>query len=139
MAAVPEGVADNVWRARCTVMHPHFERYDSFAKHPVVHRVPQEQARLLRSMARCVQGSRFAEMCRTNADFLVEAEDRLAEEGRADEAVTVRALALGMPMEWVVQLWRLADVMSKLRARQKAWGNDHHRIARVLRSARIPL
>lgn len=139
MAAVPQDVADNVWQARCTVMHPHFVRYDSFGKHPVVHRGPREQARLLRSMARCVQDSRFAEMCRSNADFLVVAEDRLAEADRADEAVTVRALALGMPMEWVVHLWRLADVMSELRARQKAWGKGHHRIARVLRSARIPL
>ncbi|MEU4889164.1 hypothetical protein [Streptomyces xinghaiensis] len=139
MAAVPEGVADHVWRARCAVMHSHFARYDSFAKHPVVHRGAKEQARLLRSMARCVQGSGFAEMCRTNADLLVAAEDRLAEQGRADEAITVRALTLGMPMEWVVQLWRLADVMSELSARQKAWEQGHHRIARVLRSARIPL
>lgn len=140
MAAVPEGVADNVWRARCTAMHGHFRNgFDSFSKHPVVHRAPQEQARLLRSMARCVQDARFAAMCRNHADHLVVAEDRLAEEGRAEEAVTVRALALGMPMEWVVQLWRLADVMSELRARQKAWGENHHRIARALKSARIPL
>jgi hypothetical protein len=140
MAAVPEGVADNVWRARCTAMHGHFgDRFDSFSKHPVVHRPPQKQARLLRSMARCVQGTRFAEMCRTHADRLVVVEDRLAEEGRVDEAVTVRALALGMPMEWVVQLWRLADVMGELRARQEAWGKSHHRIARALKSARIPL
>lgn len=90
-------------------------------------------------MARCVQGARFAEMCRTYADHLVVIQDKLAEEGIADEAVTVRALALGMPMEWVVQLWRLADVMSELRARQKAWGESHHRIARALKSARIPL
>ncbi|WP_216587994.1 hypothetical protein [Streptomyces brasiliscabiei] len=140
MAAVPEGVADNVWRARCTAMHGHFrDGYDSFSKHPVVHRAPQKQARLLRSMARCAQGTRFAEMCRTHADHLVVVEDKLAEEGRSDEAVTVRALALGMPMEWVVQLWRLVDVMSELRARQKAWGENHHRIARALKSARIPL
>ncbi|WP_128382506.1 hypothetical protein [Streptomyces cavernae] len=139
MAAVPEGVADDVWRARCTAMHGHFgDRFDSFSKHPV-HRAPQEQARLLRSMARCVQGTRFAEMCRTHADRLVVIQDKLAEEGRADEAVSVRALALGMPMEWVVQLWRLADVMSELRARQKAWGESHHRIARALKTARIPL
>ncbi|MET7913839.1 hypothetical protein ABZS98_37580 [Streptomyces avermitilis] len=139
MAAVPEGVADNVWRARCTVMHHHFKRHDSFAKHPVVHKAPHEQARLLRSMARCARGSDFAEMCRTSADVLVETEDRLAEKGRTDEAVTVRALTLGTPMEWVVQLWRLADAMSELQARQKDWGKGHHRIARVLRSARIPL
>ncbi|QKV95980.1 hypothetical protein HUT19_33120 [Streptomyces sp. NA02950] len=140
MAAVPEGVAVNVWRARCTVMHGHFrDGYDSFSKHPVVHRAPQEQARLLRSMARCVQDARFAEMCRDHADHLVVAEDRLTEEGKTDEAITVRALALGMPMEWMVQLWRLADVMSELRARQKAWGENHHRIARALKSARIPL
>lgn len=139
MAAVPAAVANDVWRARCTVMHSHFRNLDSVAKHPVVHRTPQQQARLLRSMARCVRDSRFAKMCRDNAALLLVAEDRLAEEDRADEATTVRALTIGMPMEWVVQLWRLADLLSELRARQRAWGEGHHRIARVLRSARIPL
>jgi hypothetical protein len=139
MAAVPADVADNVWRARCSVLHGHFDSFGNLGKYPVVHRVPREQARLLRSMARCSQGSRFAEMCRTNADRLMTTADRLAEKDRADEAVTVRALALGMPMEWVLQLWRLADVMGELSARQKTWSKGHHRIARALKSARIPL
>ncbi|WP_159401659.1 hypothetical protein [Streptomyces sp. NRRL F-5053] len=139
MAAVPADVANDVWRARCTTVHSHFPRHDHVGKHPVVHRTAEEQARLLRSMARCVQDTRFAEMCRDLATDVVTAEDRLVELGRADEATGIRALMIGQPMEWVVQVWRIADLMDELRARQRAWGMSHHRIARVLKSARIPM
>ncbi|MFH8737129.1 hypothetical protein [Streptomyces sp. NPDC017964] len=86
-----------------------------------------------------MQDPQFAEMCLELASGVVAAEDRLAELGRADEAVDIRALMIGQPMEWVVHVWRLADQMDELRARQKAWGMGHHRIARALKSARIPL
>lgn len=139
MAAVPAAVANDVWRARCTAVHSHFPNHPQVGKHPVVHRAPEEQARLLRSMARCVQDPKFAEMCLELASEVVAAEDRLAELGRADEAAALRALMIGQPMEWVVQVWRLEDQMDELRTRQKAWGMGHHRIARALKSARIPL
>ncbi|AQU70085.1 hypothetical protein BBN63_31820 [Streptomyces niveus] len=90
-------------------------------------------------MARCVQDTRFAEMCLESAAAVLSIEGRLADEGRSDEATRVRAVMIGLPMEWVVQVWRFADRMDELRARQKAWGRDNHRIARVLRSAHIPL
>lgn len=139
MAAVPAAVVNDIWRARCTVMHSHFPRHPHGGKHPVVHRAPEEQARLLRSMARCVQDPKFAEMCLELASGVVTAEGRLTELGRADEAVDIRALMIGQPIEWVVQVWRLADQMDELRARQRVWAMGHHRIARALKSARIPL
>ncbi|MFC9249191.1 hypothetical protein ACFT7S_35695 [Streptomyces sp. NPDC057136] len=120
MAAVPAAVADDVWRARCTVLHSHFASHDNVGKHPVVHRAAEEQARLLRSMARCVKGAGFAGMCLELAADVAAVEDRLAELGRAGEATQIRALMIGQPMEWVVQVWRLADLMDELQARQKA-------------------
>ncbi|MFD4829130.1 hypothetical protein ACFWPV_04620 [Streptomyces uncialis] len=139
MATVPADVANDVWRARCTVAHSHFRNHEHVGLHPVVHRAPEEQARLLRGMARCVKDTVFAEMCLNFAASLATVGNRLAEQGRSDEATAVRALMIGQPMEWVVQVWRLADRMDELRARQNAWGKDHHRIARVLKSAHIPL
>ncbi|QHV83527.1 hypothetical protein C0R01_31370 [Streptomyces albidoflavus] len=139
MAAVPADVANDVWRTRCAMMHTHFRSFPHVGQHPVVHRAPGEQARLLRAMARCVRDTKFAEMCLESAAAVVTIEGRLADEGRSDEATRLRALMIGMPMEWVVQVWRFADRMDELRARQKAWGRDNHRIARALRSAHIPL
>ncbi|CAM5542494.1 hypothetical protein Sdia_48250 [Streptomyces diastaticus subsp. diastaticus] len=120
-------------------MHGHFTRLDHIGKQPVVHRAPEEQVCLLRSMARCVQDPNFAEMCLELAIQVEAAEDRLAGLGRADEAVAIRSLMIGQAMEWVVHVWRLADQIDDLRARQKAWSKGHHRVARVLKSARIPL
>lgn len=139
MAAVPATVANDVWRARCTAMHGHFARFDHIGKQPVVHRPLEEQVRLLRAMARCVQDTTFAEMCLELAAQVVAAEDRLTELGRADETVAIRSLMIGQAMEWVVHVWRLADQIDDLRDRQQAWGKGHHRMARVLKSARIPL